>query len=404
MIALCAPTDIHALARFCGQDTSDVAPGLGSTATTPLIIELLRRGHTLVVYTLSENLSHPAVYRWGNLTVHVGSCRTRHLARNFYRPEIKWLRQIIMDTAPPFVHAHWTYEFALGALRSGVKTVTTIHDLPWNVLRYYRDPHRAVRLAMSYEVAARGTHFTAVSHDAAAHFRQYLKPGAEIAVIHNGLASSRFAVEGAEVLHAKGCTFATVLQGWSRRKNPHMALRAFDLVRRRAPESRLLMFGVDYQPGGPAHRWAVEERLNAGVTFVGPVPYEQLMTRLRSEIDVLVHPSLDESFSMAALEAMALRKPVIAGVSTPGVREVLNYGAAGVLVDMRSPAAISAAMTELLQHPQKRRRVGEAGYQHAIATYRLESVITKYEDLYRWMSATDLKGQVPDQLVTGAWS
>lgn len=400
MIALCAPTDIHALARFCGQATAGIATGLGSTATTPLIIALLQRGHRVTVYTLSEDIQKAETYRWGDLTIYVGPCRTRHLARNFYRQEIDWLRHTIADTAPPFVHAHWTYEFALGALRSGIKTVTTIHDLPWNVLRYYRDPHRAVRLLMAYEVAARGDHFTAVSEDAAAHFRRYLKPRAEITVIHNGLASHRFVPETAPAAQTKGCTFATVLQGWSRRKNPYVALRAFDLVRRAAPDSRMLMFGVDYQPGGPAHRWAVEQKINAGVTFVGPLLYEDLLTRVRSQVDVLVHPSLDESFSMAALEAMALHKPVLAGASTPGVREVLNYGEAGVLVNMRDPVELAAAMIQLGRSPLQRRRVGDAGYEHASSIYQLESVVTKYEALYRSMAQNSKLPAVTEQLVT----
>ncbi|SEB39343.1 glycosyltransferase family 4 protein [Terriglobus roseus] len=400
MIALCAPTDIHALARFCGQDTAGVAPGLGSTATTPLIIGLLQRGHSVTVYTLSENLENAETYRWGELTVHVGPCRTRHLARNYYRQEIDWLRERIERTAPPFVHAHWTYEFALGALRSGVRTVTTIHDLPWNVLRYYRDPHRVMRLLMAYEVAARGVRFTAVSQDAATHFCRYFKTGAEIAVIHNGLSSERFAAEIKPMAQSKGCTFATVLQGWSRRKNASVALYAFDRVRRAAPESRMLMFGYDYQPGGPAHRWAIKQKLNVGVTFVGPVPYEELLTRVSDHVDVLVHPSLDESFSMAALEAMALRKPVLAGVFTPGVREVLNYGEAGVLVNMRDPIELAAAMIQLGRSPEQRRRVGDAGYEHAASTYRLESTVSKYEALYRSMMQDSKLPTATEQLAT----
>lgn len=387
MIALCAPTDIHALARFCGRDVARVAPGLGSTATTPLIVELLRRGHQLTVFTLSEGLQRAEMYRWENLTVHVGPCRERHLARNYYRQEIAWLQRVIRESAPPFVHAHWTYEFALGALRSGVKTVTTIHDLPWNVLRYYRDPHRAVRLLMAYEVAWRGKHFTAVSQDAAAHFRRYFRPDVEITVIHNGLPSHMFVerASGGNASRAQ-CTFATVLQGWSRRKNPFVALRAFEHLRRRRPESRLLMFGFDYQAGGPAHRWAMERKLDVGVTFAGAVPYDELLRRMRGQVDVLVHPSLDESFSMAALEAMALRKPVIAGAATPGVREVLNYGASGVLVDMRSSEALAEAMEQMAADPRQRQRVAAAGYEHAASTYRLEAIVSKYEELYRTFS------------------
>jgi L-malate glycosyltransferase len=388
-IAFCAPTEIHTLARFQGQDTDCVARGLGSTATTPLIIELLRRGHQVTVFTLSQDLQREGIYRWGLLTIYVGPCRVRHLARNMFSPEIAYLRRVIEDAQPPFVHAHWTYEFALGALRSGVPTVTTIHDLPWNVFRYYRDPHRAVRVLMAYEVAMRCRRFTAVSRDAASHFRRYFRPGADITVIHNGLPGSVFSQESeSPVEMVDGCTFATVLQGWSRRKNGTAALKAFALVRHARPDARLTMFGIDYEKDGPAHRWARERRLDSGVTWVGALPYPELLQRLGDEVDVLVHPSLDESFSMAALEGMALRKPVIAGKSTPGVREVLDFGRSGVLVNVRAPRSIADAMLRLAADAGYRRRVATKAYSRASALYRLDRVVPRYEAFYQSLATT----------------
>src|ERR1700684_3707810 len=40
-------------------------------------------------------------------------------------------------------------------------------------------------------------------------------------------------------------TFGTILQGWTRRKNAIAALKAFQIVLRVAPESRLIMMGTD---------------------------------------------------------------------------------------------------------------------------------------------------------------
>lgn len=293
--------------------------------------------------------------------------------------------------APSFVHAHWTYEFALGALRSGVPTVTTIHDLPWNVLRYYRDPHRVIRLLMSYEVGLRGKHFTAVSTDAALHFRRYIKPGAKIEVIPNGLPNAIFKL-GARLVRegSGGITFATILQGWSHLKNGPAALRAFRLVRSEAHNARLLMFGQDYEEGGPAQRWAISNNLETGVTFVGELPNLSLLKRVHEEADVIVHPSLNESFCMVALEGMALGKPVIAGKMTPGVCEVLGFGTAGILVDVRDPIAIADAMVRLLQDEGYRNSLAKCGRDRAAAFYSLNAVVTQYETLYQNMFKTGL--------------
>ena len=86
---------------------------------------------------------------------------------------------------------------------------------------------------------------------------------------------------------------------------------------------------------------------------------------------------------MAALEGMALRKPVIAGRSTPGVRKVLGFGEAGILVDVRDPAALAEAMIQLARNPEYLTRVAESGYERASKLYRLEAVMTQYQELYK---------------------
>lgn len=385
-IALCAPADLHSLGRFRGQDCSRVAPGLGSTATTPLVIEFLRRGREVTLYTLSKGLIERKEYRWANLRVVVGPFREAHLAATYYWPEIRFLQRAIESDSPAFVHAHWTYEFALGALRSGAPTVTTIHDLPWNALRSFRDPHRAVRLFMAYEVALRGGRFTAVSASAASHFARHFKRDAKIRVIHNGLPAEVFAMgRQPQANQDREIAFATILQGWSRGKNAKTALRAFDIFRRRIPHAHLVMFGSGYEHGGVAHQWAREEDLDRNVFFAGPIPHDELLWRVWRQVDVVVHPSLDEAFSVTALEAMALRKATVAGIQTPGMSEMFETGA-GVLVDMEHPPALAEAMFQLAVDSDYRNSLADGGFEHAFKTYRLSAVADHYEAVYAEMA------------------
>jgi L-malate glycosyltransferase len=382
-IAFCSPVDIHSLAKFYGQPPQGIPAGMGNTAATPLVLELLRRGHEVDVYTLDRDLALEEVYRWGNLRLFVGPCRQRHRARNFFRTEIDYLARVIRKSHPRFVHAHWTYEFALGAVRSGIPTLTTVHDLPWKVLWHFRDPYRLVRLMMAYQVAASGAHFTAVSSDAAEHFRRYFHPKRKVSVIPNGLSDTVFHLGEKQFQPVrKGVVFATVLQGWTRQKNPVAALKAFAIVRREIPDARLIMFGTGYEPGGPAQRWATRHKLVTDVTFAGPVEYEILLARLRDEVDVVIHPSLDESFSMVAAEAMALKKPVVAGKKTTGVREVLDFGRSGVLVDVNDSDAFAQEMVRLGRDLGYRDRVAQSGFERAASQFRLGTVVTQYEGLY----------------------
>jgi glycosyltransferase involved in cell wall biosynthesis len=75
------------------------------------------------------------------------------------------------------------------------------------------------------------------------------------------------------------------------------------------------------------------------------------------EFDVFAHPSYGEPFGLSIAEAMAMRKPVIA-CGTGGVPEIITHGRDGWLVDERSPEAVAAGLTALLQDGEMRRQMG----------------------------------------------
>jgi glycosyltransferase involved in cell wall biosynthesis len=346
--------------------------------------ELIGRGHHVTVYTTATDIETVRTFLGDGLTIRIARGRAKGAGRDFFAVERNQLKQMMVEDQCQLIHAHWTYQFALAALASGIPTLVTIHDLPWKVLYYFKDAHRAARLLMAYQVALKGRHFSAVSEETASHFRTYFKPRAKIHVIPNGLPDSVFELGGRSREDNKhGIVFASVLQGWSRRKNADAAIKAFRIIHQDEPSSRLLMFGVDYEPGGPAHRWAIERNLAEGITFVGALPYDKLLQRVGWEVDVIVHPSLDEAFSMAALEAVALRKPVIAGSSTPGMREILDFGRSGVLVDVRNPDLIAKAMAKLAKDADYRNEMGKRGFERASTLYRLNVVMSQYEEMYK---------------------
>jgi glycosyltransferase involved in cell wall biosynthesis len=347
------------------------------------VTELLLRGHSVTIYTVSYDLSEEQQYTWGNLRLFVGPARQLGAARDFFRPEIGYLRRVIRADHPDFIHAHWTYEFALGALGSGLPTLVTIHDLPWNVLRYFRDRYRTARLLMAYAVAIRATRYTAVSKDAARHFARYMRPGTKVRAIPNFLTQNVLSKGSEPKKHPRRpLVFAVVLQGWTPRKNAKVALKAHAIVRRAYPSICLHVIGADYEVGGPASNWVAEHHLGEGVHFLGLLQYENMLNHLSKKVDVLVMPSLDEALSMTVLENMALANPIIAGASTPGIREELAGGEAGILVDVRSPDAVARAMIRLQNDPAHYERVSRSAYERAHTTYTAESVLPLYEQAY----------------------
>ena len=70
-----------------------------------------------------------------------------------------------------------------------------------------------------------------------------------------------------------------------------------------------------------------------------------------------MHPSYGEPFGLSIVEAMAMRRPVIA-CGTGGVPEIITHGTDGWLVEERSAEAVAAGITTLLNDAALCRQLG----------------------------------------------
>lgn len=382
-LGVAGPISLGMLASHFSADTLPV--GYVFPPMAIWVEQLISRGHQVVVFTHAPGVTECQTYYSDQLTVHVAPQRAKGRARDFFSQERRDLKAFMVADRCEVIHAHWTYEFAMAALDSGIPTLITAHDAPVQIVRHLPDPYRFARLLMAWSVSRRAPHLTAVSDYVAAHFRRYLRYRRPIAVIPNALPDSIFALAKNRPHDAsmKALTVGSVLTGWNQLKNGAVALEAFSILRREIPHARFLMFGGDYAAGGPAERWAESQAMSEGVEFVGAVPYEQLLQRLASEVDILVHPSREESFGMAVAEAMALGLAVIGGAAAGAVPWLLEDGRAGELADVSSAESVANALLKLATNPELREQLGKAAFESAYKRFRSEVVFSQYENLYR---------------------
>jgi glycosyltransferase involved in cell wall biosynthesis len=98
---------------------------------------------------------------------------------------------------------------------------------------------------------------------------------------------------------------------------------------------------------------------------------------------VVVVPSRREGFGMAAREAMAHGRPVVA-TSVGGLRDAVEDGVTGLVVPPRDPAALRAALERLLADPELRLRLGAAARERVARTgpaETAEALLGVYADL-----------------------
>jgi glycosyltransferase involved in cell wall biosynthesis len=285
---------------------------------------------------------------------------------------------------PDVLHTHLIHADVhgqLAALAGRAARVSSVHSTP----AFYR----RMPLQAGARLVARGASgIIAISE----HVRRFLEqlrlaPSERLHVVHYGIdaaawpldepqrraARDRFGVGPEEV--AAGIA-ARLIPG----KGHDLLLEAFAKARAEVPELRLLVAGT-----GPlrAHLEQEAERLAPGaVAFLGFVPDIRALMNACDLICFPTQPALGEGFGLAALEAMASSRPVVA-TAVASLPEVVRDGETGCLVAPDSLAQLSGALTRLAADPELRRRLGAGGQERAHTAFSLERMVDGTMAVYR---------------------
>jgi glycosyltransferase involved in cell wall biosynthesis len=95
--------------------------------------------------------------------------------------------------------------------------------------------------------------------------------------------------------------------------------------------------------------------------------------------DIYVHPPAIEGFGIAAAEAMAAGKPIVAS-NVPGLAQVV--GDAGILVPPGDPAKLAQEVCMLMNSPERRQQLSRTAVERG-RQFSIEKTVAAYIDLYR---------------------
>ena len=116
------------------------------------------------------------------------------------------------------------------------------------------------------------------------------------------------------------------------------------------------------------HARAAEPDLAGAVTFSG---YVAPVWPSLEQADVILAPSLGESFGNAVVEGQLAGRPVVA-TALQGHLETVVDEESGLLVQPGDPAALAAAVERLLEDPPWAARLAQQGQQSATANFSVE--------------------------------
>lgn len=386
-IGIASPVSVANLEQFLKIPVGTLPECIGGTNATVIISKLIEEGYKVSVYSLSSSVDRPISFKIGTCSIHIGYYRPKHRAWDLFRKEIEQVKRMILGDGPDIVHSNWSYEFSMGSLETGIPTLVTLRDWAPVILKYMPDHYRFARLILNNKVLNRAEYITANS--------PYIQKLAEnklkrsVPLIPNPLREDRFLL-GEKQYRRNSKVIISVNNGFSKRKNVKNLIKSFSLVRNVLKDVKLMLVGVDYDENGKAHDWAIKNEVGVeGIRFLGPVCSTQL-TNLYDQSDLLVHPSLEESFGNTLVEAMARKVPVVAGNASGAVPWVLNSGEAGVLVDVADVDSLAESMIKILKNKDEWTSYSQAGFDNAYSRFKASEIVKMYISEYKRV----LKGEV----------
>lgn len=358
------------------------AGGSGVVATE-LGLCLAQRGHAVhfvadrVPFRLAE-LSEPNVYyhQVESMAYPLFESPLTTLA------EASKLVEVVEEYAIDVIHAHYAVPHAVAAILARDMTrlvpkpavVTTLHGTDVTLVGI----DRAYLRTTQYSIERSGV-VTAVSHYLAQATLD-MAVTREIVVIPNAVDHRRFyprQLPGLRLRYAHPDEKLLVhVSNFRPIKRTLDVIWVFAKVTEQLG-ARLLMIG-----DGPERQGAVELASHLGVSgrvaFLGSFPRVEELLAIS---DLFLLPSSQESFGLAALEAMASGVPVIA-TRIGGIPEVVNDQETGLLFELGDVAGMAQGALRLLGDEALYARMAAAARERAISTFSEATVVPEYLAAY----------------------
>ncbi len=296
------------------------------------------------------------------------------------------MAEVARDFKLDIMHVHYAIPHAICAWMAkqllesngdsnSTKIITTLHGTDITLVGADPSYYDITRFSINCSDGV-----TAVSKYLADETAQVFSLDKEIRVIHNFFDVNRFRPGATECQRSEFAPENEFLIAHVSNFRPVKriidVIDVFERINQELP-SRLLLIGE-----GPdtilARRQVTRKGLTDRVIFLGN------QSRVEAVIpcaDLFLVPSEEESFGLAALEALACGVPVI-GTSGTGLSEVVDDYQNGFLLPVGDTSAMARAAVSLLKDTERLNLFKKAAAERARARFSCDKIVSEYEQFY----------------------
>ena len=286
------------------------------------------------------------------------------------------LWRIVRKEKIEIIHSHHRmaalYASALRVLNPRVKLVYTAHNV-------FYDKKKFTKMALANTVVV------AVGHDVKKNLTDYFNINPkQIAVIYNAVnrevPEERYKNHTLDIWKKQGFSLIGIIGRLSEQKGVDIFLKAAAGLKEKGVRIKGIVIGDGELREELIHQ---SQALGMGedVLFLG---YQEYVSSLITQLDLVVMPSRWEGFPLLPLEAFAEKKTIV-GSDIDGINEIIKDGENGRLVEKDNVEMFEKAVSELLSDVELRRKMEENGFEYYSRKFSYNKFIQQYLKLYKNM-------------------
>lgn len=296
----------------------------------------------------------------------------KKFSKLIYLTVVGKIKKILKDEKPDILHAHYASSFGLlGALCKFHPFIISVWGS--DVFEFPHSSFIAKRI-LKYNLS-KADYVMATSNALAKEAKQYCTK--DIIVTPFGVDTDVFNINKKQTLFNKGDIVIGAIKTFEKVYGIEYLINAFAIATYKFPERPLKLVLVGKGSCENEYRTLVKDLgIEQKTLFAGYVNHAEIASYYNS-LDILVVPSVRESFGVSVLEASACGLPVIA-TNTGGLPEVVLDNVTGIIVPVQNANAIADAIERLVTDKILCEKLGGNGRKMVEENY-------KWSDNLAWM-------------------